>query len=789
MNDNSSQARSYPGNAEPLRGEGLAADLWHYWEILRRRWWLVAGAVVVAVGLAWWSQHDAVPKYSAEVLLQQRQETPVVSQALLQNGPQDEFGSQVEIIRSRAILAPVVDSLGLQLKMKTHRNERTRIFSSVAVDPAAAFGSYTLVDNSSGWVLKRPKSGRVIATADRGDTLKGPDFYVVVSDSASASEPVEFSIANRQAAVTSLQSGLQIEQGKGPDLITISYRDADPKLAADVVNTVASSYQDYRATLARNVAGRRRQVIEGQLVELADSLRQVQGHVQDYQQSRQLLDPGAEGSAVMSAVLKTQDDLRSLEFQQSRLKALEAGLSGSQGTDVSDVQQLMALGGDLVPAANDLYSRLQNLLTQRSQLTASRFGYTANEPQVQVVDSLIASTRRQMRGAVDQALNQVAAQIQSTQQHLRSLQGQVTALPAKSAELSRLTQRADAVQGVFDNLVQKYYEAQIQEGVETGDVDIVDPAPVPLFPDPSNLKLSLIIAALVGLVLGGMGAVTVDQLDPNIHDARDAEALTGLQLVGTVPTLKRGKNGQKSRDDLIGKEAFRGLRTNLQFARSGERSVVAVVSAAPGAGKSTVASNLALTLAEQGKKVVLVDADLRRPQVHKIVKVSQSPGLVELLDGSAATDEVIKTTPIHARLSAVTSGYIPNDPPEVVGSERFTELLAELRSRFDVVVLDTPPLLAVSDAVMIATLADGTLVVARAEQTNRKALSHAVEQLRRVDANLLGLVLNGVEVGSPDGYYGYYYYHEYYTDAPDRKKSASEERRLISKGRASKGQR
>lgn len=785
MNENTSQTSGYPGNPEPLRGEGLAADLWHYWEILRRRWWLVAGAVVVAVALAWWSQHDAVPKYSAQVLLQQRLETPVVSEALLQNGPQDEFGSQVEIIRSRAILAPVVDSLGLQLKMKTHEGERTRIFQSVAVAPAANFGSYMLVRGRSGWALKKPKSGKVIATATPGDTIHGPDFYVVVSDSVSPSEPVEFAIANRQAAIKSLQSGLDIEQGKGPDLINISFKSPDATLAAEVVNTVAASYQDYRASLARNVARRRRQVIEGQLVELADSLRQVQGHVQEYQQSRQLLDPNAEGSAVMSAVLKTQDDLRGLRFQQSRLKALEAGLSGNQSNDVSDVQQLMALGGDLVPAAQDLYKRLQDLLTQRSQLTASRFGYTENEPQVQVVDSLIATTRKQMRGAVDQALNQVAAQIQSTDQHLNDLKGQVTALPARSAELSRLQQRADAVQGVFDNLVQKYYEAQIQEGVETGDVDIVDPAPVPLFPDPSNLKLSLIIAGLVGLVLGGMGAVTVDQLDPNIHDARDAEALTGLQLVGTVPTLKRGKNSQKSRDDLIGKEAFRGLRTNLRFARKGERTVVAVVSAAPGAGKSTVASNLALTLAEQGKRVVIVDADLRRPQVHKIVKVSQSPGLVELLDGSAAGDEIVKGTPIHDRLFAVTSGFIPKEPPEVVGSERFTDFLKALRSRFDVVVLDTPPLLAVSDAMMIATLADGTLIVARAEQTNRKALHHAVEQLRRVDANLLGLVLNGVEVGSPDGYYGYYYYHEYYTDAPDRRRSASEERRLIRRRHAS----
>jgi succinoglycan biosynthesis transport protein ExoP len=785
MSYDSGSYGTYPTTADPTADGGLAADLWRYYGILRRRWWLVFGAALAAVGLAWLSLHNAVPKYTAEVLIQKRQEAPVLPQELLTGGSPEEFGSQVEILRSRTILSPVVDSLGLQLRMKTLRAERSRIFASVVVAPDARAGSYTLRRVEGGLVLQATKNERILARGGTSDTIQGPDFYLIVADAAPLSEPATFSIRDRQAAVESLQNSLHIAQGKGPDLITISYKTADPELAASVVNTVAASYQSYRAKAARDVARRRRQVIETQLVELADSLRQVQGHVQDYQQGHQLLDPSAEGSAVMSAVLQTQNDLRGLRFQESRLKAVQAGLQGNSSSDVQDMQQLMALGGDLVPAGRDLYGRLQDLMTQRQQLTASRFGFTENEPRVQVLDSLIASTRNQMRVAVDQALKEVQAQIASTSGHLNDLKGQVTALPARSAELSRLQQRADAVQGVFDDLVQKYYEAQIAEGIETGDVDIVDPAPVPLFPDPSQLKLSLIIAGLVGLILGGMGAITVDELDPSIHTAKDAEDAAGLQLVGTVPSMKRSSASQKEKGDLIGKEAFRGLRTNLQFARSGRRSAVAVASADPGAGKSTVASNLALTLAEQGRNVVLVDVDLRRPQVHKIVRVPQSPGITEVMSGDASPADAIRTTPVHPRLSAVPSGHLPKDPPEVVGSVRFEELLAELRDQFEVVVLDTPPLLAVSDAVMVATMVDGTLVVARADHTDKRALKHAVEQLRRVDAPLLGLVLNGVAVGSTDGYHGYYYYHEYYTEAPDRKKAATESRRLLSKKRAS----
>jgi succinoglycan biosynthesis transport protein ExoP len=787
MSSDTSRSRSDPSSFGVTEGGGLAADLWHYYEILRRRWWLVVGAALAAVGLAWLSLHDAVPDYTAETLIQKRQEAPVLAQSLLDaGGPQQEFGSQVEIIRSRTILSPVVDSLGLQLKMKSLQGDRSRIFSSVAVAPDARSGSYSLALAGDDVVLQRAKSDRVLTRARLGDTIQGPDFYVVVSESASLPEPAIFSITDRQASVESLQKSLHIEQGKGPDLINIRYKNADPILAASVVNTVASSYQRYRATAARDVARRRRQVIEGQLVDLADSLRQVQGYVQEYQQGHELLDPSAEGSAVMSAVLQAQNDLRSLRFQESRLKVVEAALHGDASSDAQDMQRIMAVGGDLVPAGGDLYRRLEDLMTRRQQLTASRFGYTENEPRVQVIDSLIVSTKSQMRVAVSQGLEQVQAQIKSTQDHLNDLKGQVTALPRRSAELSRLQQRADAVQGVFDNLVQRYYEAQIAEGVETGDVDIVDPAPVPLFPDPSRLRLSLIIAGLVGLVLGGMGAITVDELDPSIHTAKDAEDAAGLTLVGTVPIMKRGSGAHKEKDDLIGKEAFRGLRTNLQFARAGTRSALAVTSADPGAGKSTVASNLALTLAEQGRSVVLVDADLRRPQVHKIVKVPQSPGITEVMSGDASLTDAVRLTSIHSRLSAVPSGHLPKDPPEVVGSQRFDELLEELRSQFEVVVIDTPPLLAVSDAVMVATMVDGTLVVARADHTDKRALKHAVEQLRRVDAPLLGLVLNSVTVGSTDGYHGYYYYHEYYTEAPDRKRSASEERRLISRKRAAR---
>jgi capsular exopolysaccharide synthesis family protein len=726
---------------------------------------VIAAATLIAVGVAWWGERDRVPVYSAEVLLQHRPEAPLVGSG---GGAQSaDFGSALEMIRSRTVVASVIDSLGLQLDMGEWRSQRSRILAQVEVQPDARGSSYTLERSGDRLILRRAGSSDALATASEDDWVVGPDFRLLVQDPSAvdAEPPLLFHIQNLQVAVESLQGRVTVEPGRAAGMVRIAYQDPDPEVAAAVVNTVARAYQEQRAGAAREAVCRRRQAIAEQLVGLADSLTTAQNAVVDYQRDASLLDPAYEGGQVMASVLQVENELRTLRFQEGLLSSLAAGVQDEETGDES-LNQILSLGSDLVPAGAALHGRLQSLQMDRARMTASTFGRMEGDPEVQILDSLIASTKSQMRSAIDQGLALLRTRIQGAEQRLGQMRGAMASIPGQTAELARLRQRADAVQDVVDVLVDRYYEAQVAEAVAAGDVAVIDPAPVPLWPDPAQTRLVLIFALLGGLMVGGLGALLLEFLDFRVRRAADAEEITGLPLVGMVPKL-----GAPSRDPVaaaIGKEAFRSLRVNLHFAHGLAPRILSVSSATPKEGKTTVCVNLAASLSEQQRpgSVLVIDADLRRPQLHTIFGVDRAPGLSDVLNGAADVEAAVRPSSSHPKLHILTCGSPVTNPSEIIGSRSFAELMDALGQQFEFVVIDTPPLLAVTDGAVIAKVVDGTLMVVRADQADRVAVATAMEQLRQIDASVLGVILNGVGTRSGDGRHQYAYYDEYLDETP-----------------------
>lgn len=716
-------------------------EFWRLLSLIRRRWGLILATGLTAAAAAWWFQKDQIPQYTAEVLLQQRADENVVEGFSLDGGRTADFGSQLEIIRSRTVLSSVVDSLDLQLAMRSAPGERTRVVGGVEFEDQVEPAAYVLAREAEELVLRSGSTGELIHRGSMSEAVQGPDFTLRVADPQAIAEPLRFSVGHRQDAVNALQGRLLVAEGAGPRLIRISYRHADPRHAAAVANTVGESYRRYRAKTAQEAASRRGEVISGQLVQLADSLRQVQEDVLEYQESSQLLNPDVEGNALLSAVLQSENRIQQLRFEESLLESVSAGLQSGDVTD-ANIQRIVGLGRDLVPGGEALYQRLQNLESERSRLTASRFGRTAGDPEVEVVDSLIAQTKSEMQVTVSQALELLRSRLTSEQDRLAELRAQVGQLPGRTAQLKRLQQRVDAVQEVFDQLVERYYEAQIAEGVERGDIEVLDAAPVPLRPDPTNKGLKIAIAMLVGFLVGGLGAAGMDQLDSSVRHTEDAERISDVQVIGAIPRLRGGRNsGSLSESTWLGKEAFRGIRTHIRFGFSDSPRVLSVASAGTNEGKSTVAVNLALTMVEQGSSVLLVDADLRRPQVHMALDVEQTPGLTDLLRGEAEIGECIRRVGNTGGLHVLPSGSAGTTSAELLGSESFAELVGHLRGEFDVVVFDTPPLI-VTDAALIGSVVDGTVLVARANATEKSDLRSAVQALRAVGAPIVGIVLN-----------------------------------------------
>ncbi len=287
-------------------------------------------------------------------------------------------------------------------------------------------------------------------------------------------------------------------------------------------------------------------------------------------------------------------------------------------------------------------------------------------------------------------------------------------------------------------------------------------ASIPKYPVLPRKSLNIALGLFLGGALGIGLAALRDQLDNTVKDRETLENITGTGVVGAIP-FDKGRRDQPAisfeTDNSPPAEAFRKLRTNLQFLSVDDPArLIAVTSSVPNEGKSTTAINIALALAEAEHEVVLVDGDLRKPSLNTYIDVVGSVGFSTVLSGSASLDEALQKSQF-ARLTVLAAGTTPPNPSELLGSQTAKKILNELRGKFDYVVVDTPPLLAVTDGAVLATAADGTLLVVRAGETKREQLEHAIGSLRDVGATVLGSILNMVPASRGGSYdYNYYYY-------------------------------
>jgi succinoglycan biosynthesis transport protein ExoP len=365
-------------------------------------------------------------------------------------------------------------------------------------------------------------------------------------------------------------------------------------------------------------------------------------------------------------------------------------------------------------------------------------------------------------------MEKVQANIQETEAALRDLQAQGDA--ADPNELNRLQDVLARYRNSYSALLNSYSSIGLAEASSADTVTVVSPAVQPFAPIRPRVMQNTLLAAVVGGMLAVGVAFLVEYLDDTVKDPGDLQ-LADLNAVAAVQHVSL--NGKGSTQALFAvhepkslvSEAYRTLRTNLQFS-SPDRPVhsLVVTSALATEGKTTTAANLAVVMAQAGKGVVLVDADLRRPALHKIFGLANREGLTTaLVQDMSSLDACLQATEVD-NLRVLASGPIPPNPQELLGSQRMRDLLHSLQAQADVVIVDTPPSLVVSDANVLASLADGVLLVVNTGQTRRATVQQAAEALRQVGAHLVGGVLNQVDTRGGRNYYYYYYYSHYYSD-------------------------
>lgn len=384
----------------------------------------------------------------------------------------------------------------------------------------------------------------------------------------------------------------------------------------------------------------------------------------------------------------------------------------------------------------------------------------------------------QTRADLQAERTKVETDIQQTQERINSLQGQQTLTDEQRLDLSRQQTMLRQFETTYASLLNSLEQLRLTEAQTVDNIAVTTPALTPIAPIRPRTLTNTLLAAIVGAMLALGVAFLVEYLDDTIHDSEQVRDLLGLATLGAILRVRPRDNPEAALVTLDKKhspiaEGYRVLRTNIQFSGVDEPvRALLITSASPQEGKSTTTANLAVTLAQADQRVILVDTDLRRPTAHKLFNLSNNVGITSALMQRAdeAADAVLQDTAVSG-LRVLTSGPLPPNPSELLGSERMRHLVERLRSQCDVLIFDSPPVMAAADAAILSTLVDGTLLVIDADSTRRAEALRAQETLAKVGGRLLGVVLNKLGERS-SGYYSYYYYY-YSRDGKSERRSRS----------------
>ena len=761
-----SRAASGPfAEREEVEASASTVRLEDLFATVRRHIWLVlgvaAGVVAAAGGVAYVT--GSVYRAVAVIRLSDPRRAftggVVEDPALLADGRYaDPLLSQVELLKSRTVAGGVVDSMPMLrvllrkaspslLDRVLRRRFSTSLLGSVAVAADAPADSIELAFDQDGFVVGRPP-GRRRAPYGTVVEVGGVRFAVLRRPDAARGL---LRVVSRDAAISQLLTELRVRPRVRTDIVDVAYAAPDPSRAQQVVNRVVDVFRAASAEAAQGQSRLRREFLEAQL-KVNDSV------VADAQAALTALQRRARSDGWGQSSGREQTEVPGLELQRQQLLAerrtdedLLAALQDSSASRKAIQTALSTPGVAPNPAVVQLNTQLLHYEMARDSLVS----LSPTHPDLRRLSLLIPPTEAKLLRAVQAGVQGAIASLDGRIAAINDLRARRAGNLQHDADEARLTERLDNARKVADALRTEYQKAGIAEAVTVGQVEIVDHATLPTKPAGIGLVEQLVLGLLVGLMLGAAGAFVADRMASAIARRVQVEHL-GLSVLGVVPRWGRlgNKKGPKSAEATV--EAFRGIRLNVLNAHGATGPVVVgVTSPGSGDGKSFVSSNLALAFAYGNHRTLLIDADLRRGALHRTLKLPRQPGLMDLLVGHATPEQVVHRT-AYQSLDFVASGSRRRDAPELIGSARMTEFMSGLRSRYGVIVVDSPPLGAGVDALVVASLAGSLLVVLRLGRTDRELAEAKLELLRAQPIRVLGAVLNDVREGSEYHAYSYY---------------------------------
>ena len=748
-------------------------NLLDYWRAIRKRLWLVIGvmALITMLSIIYVARKPDIYQAGARVQVDLENNGALVGKTPYVFGPQNDpvyFNTQLQILVSPGLMRRVVKTLDLEHNPNFFKGSSTQKRST-----------WQTIKRMGGFGKDEPAT----TTEKAPDQLQlQPTTVAAVDDRAEAKR--------LQPYVGAILGGLRVDPVKETRglyketrLIDISYTHTDPEVAAKVVNAIAETYLVNNLQRKSESNENTGNVLEKRVAELQQTIRADEEKLVNYAKNNQILTLDASQNTVVERLGALNRQL--VEAEKDRILA-ESAYKAAQPAGAA-----AALAEADQQKVNESELRLADLRQKRAQLLVEA---TEEAPEVKEIDTQIAELDRQVKEVRNRKSSTILTNLETA---YRDAAGREAAL-RKSFQQQRgetLTQNEAAInyriiqqeiqtnKTLLDSLLQRSKENDVIMASKPNNISIIDYAIAPEGPIGPNRTRTVLMALLLSLGLGVGFALFLEYLDDTVHSTDEVERLLHLPALAVIPSAAAGvrrrliappgslqKTGHPSENpellmNVDGRsplaEAYRHLRTSVLLSTAGRapRSLL-ITSSLPGEGKTTTAVNTAMSLAQTGASVVIIDADMRRPRLRSIFGLSDRPGLSSILSNDMTEAEMIAIVSKEeaSGLSVLTSGPIPPNPAELLGSDQMRRLIAALQTEFTHVVVDSPPITSFTDGVLIASMVDGVLLVVHGGKSSRHVVKRARQLLNDVGAKIFGVVLNNVNLQSHD----YYYYQRYY---------------------------
>ena len=761
------QVRSYgPAASEP-------SQLRDYLFVVLKRKWLILSLCLVVTSLVaiQMFRQPSIYEAAATIRIEQRAKNILQSPQIVLNAQPDAnfWGTQVKLLESPALARQVALTLDLR--------HNPTFFGAHAQG-----GVFT--------ALKRMVSGEKRA-ATPAPTPKG---LSVVDEARLKSDPLTpEELAQLEPFEDAIMAGEQVEGVVGTNLFLIKYRHTDPEMAQKVANTIAEVFRANNIQRATENSSQAEDILAREISDYQGKIRHDQEALFNFARDKGI--PPTNDMTLNVEAQRLADLSRQvLDAENARKNAQAIYLSAKATKDPFSIPEVQKSA-----RITTLQERISQLEEKKAALLVV---YTKDWPEVKKLDVTISRLNDEIQKAATDAVTGLQKNYEAALAHENSVRdryneqrGTTNQQTRDQIEMTEFMQRLETNKQYLNTLLQKQRELQIAQGDRGNEVSIENYSRLPRGPVGPPRVRNVMIAFVLSLVAGIGLAFLLDFLDDTVKSLDDVDRYIHLPALALIPSgahggarlnlkglphpNKPGPGGESTAlamlDDVRSPiaESYRHLRTSLLLSSAGQPpKTILVTSSQPSEGKTTTAINTAFMLAQTGAEVLIIDCDLRRPRLHAQFEVPNSKGLTTCLSGEKDLDNLLQMCPKQPNLKILTSGPVPPNPAELIGSEEMRRLLGQLSERFAHIIIDSPPAISFTDASILSTMVDGVMLVVHGGRSSRAVVRRAKQQLLDVGAHIFGVVLNNVKAEASDYYYSGYY-SNYYSNEPDNGRDAS----------------